>query len=271
LCPAPWEQGAGLFPATLQSEGAVEHEPAGDKMPPLEDAVARIQAVRAAVAQRFLCGVGIEVGAGSRPFPVPPRNARLIYGDIRDETALQQYFKADGVTSGDYIDAQTFAGVPDEHFDFVISAHVIEHLRDPLRSIIEALRIIKPGGVHILVVPEMRLTFDQQRPETSLEHVLADYNDGGEGTCREAYEEHLRFVHPFLTGENYSEAEIAAQATESARRWREFDIHFHAWSRSGFEALLTAAGNIASFKIESADSVENENIFVLRKTRPVGG
>lgn len=226
----------------------------------------KVQAVRTTIAAG-LRGIGIEVGAGARPFPVPAA-AQLIYGDIRDRQTLQSYFSADDVIVGDTIDAQTFAGVSDASVDFVISAHVIEHLRDPLGAIVNALRVIKPGGVHIVVVPDMRFTFDRNRPETSLEHLLTDFEDGGESTCRYAYEEHLRYVHPYLTGEKYSDVEINRQATENAKRWREFDIHFHAWTRNGFEAALVAAAQLAPFRVERVESVENENIFVLRKGLP---
>src|SRR5205085_4976710 len=113
----------------------------------------------------------------------------------------------------------------------------------------------------------MRFTFDRRRPEMTVEHALVDYADGGESTCRQAYEEHLRYVHPELTGEHYSEAEIQWQADGNVRRWKEFDVHFHAWTRSGFEALLAAASSHAAFVVEDAISVVNENIFVLRKSR----
>ncbi len=232
-----------------------------DKLSP--NAVAEVATKRKEISEKFLTGIGVEVGAGNRPFPVP-RHAQVFYGDIRDLVALQQYFKNDAVTEGMSIDAQTFAGIKDRSLDFVISAHVIEHLRDPVGSIVNGLRVIRPGGVYVLAVPDMRFTFDRRRPETSVEHLLADYLDGGQGTCRQAYEEHLRFVHPELTGEHYPANEIQSQASENVKRWREFDIHFHAWTRQSFEALLRATADLAPFSIAENAAVGNENIFVLR-------
>ena len=189
----------------------------------------------------------------------------MAHGDIRDEAALGKYFQTSLVRRDLVLDAQTFNSIPDESSDFLISAHVIEHLRDPLGSIVHGLRVLKTGAPYILVVPDMRRTFDRNRPETTVEHVLQDFQDGGEGSCYRAYEEHLRFVHPYLTGQYYDEAEIHWQASESSRRWREFDIHFHAWSRHGFEQLLAAATDFAGFKVAQVLSVANENIFVLLK------
>jgi SAM-dependent methyltransferase len=223
-----------------------------------------IHAQRAELGARFLNGRGLEVGAGDRPFPVPER-AEVLYGDIRDAGSVQTYFKTEDVRSGDRVDAQTFAGIDDESLDFVISAHVIEHLRNPIGSIVNAVRVLRPGGIHILVVPDMRYTFDRRRPETTIEHVLLDHEQGGESTCRQSYEEHLRYVHPELTNEQYSEAEIESQSTENAKRWRDFDIHFHAWTKTGFEAVLAAAARYAPFTVEATAFAVNENIFVLRK------
>src|SRR5436189_131003 len=82
------------------------------------------------------------------------------------------------------------AVIDNDSLDFVISAHVIEHLRDPISSVVNAIRVLKVGGIHVLVVPDMRYTFDRNRPETTVEHVLTDFADGGVSTCRNAYEEH---------------------------------------------------------------------------------
>ena len=232
------------------------------------DPVAEVLQARAKIATEYLTGHGIEVGPGNRPFPLPS-TAHILYGDIRTSEALQNYFQTAELPSVQDIDAQTFAGVANGSLDFVISAHVIEHLRDPIGSVVNAIRILKPGGIHILVVPDMRYTFDRNRPETTVDHALADYADGGAGTCRSSYEEHLRYVHPYLTGETYSETEIQRYADENVKHWQAFDCHFHAWTQSGFTKLLSAAKELAPFTIETTVFVVNENIFVLRKRSPV--
>src|ERR1700731_3855652 len=121
----------------------------GELTTPLSEVV---DSQRRAVAERFLTGEGLEVGAGDRPFPVPG-HVRVFYGDIRDTASIQGYFNTLDVRSGSPIDAQTFAGIANDSFDFVISAHVIEHLRDPIASIVNAIRVLGPAGIHILVVP----------------------------------------------------------------------------------------------------------------------
>ena len=98
-----------------------------------------IAAVRSELSRRFILGFGLEIGAGARPFPIPA-GAQVSYGDMRDRASLESYFKTNAVQSGEPIDAQTLAGIADASFDFVISAHVIEHLRDPIGAIVSAIR-----------------------------------------------------------------------------------------------------------------------------------
>ncbi|HQL90889.1 MAG TPA: class I SAM-dependent methyltransferase [Syntrophales bacterium] len=45
------------------------------------------------------------------------------------------------------------AGFPDRHFDAVTLWHVFEHISDPLATLVEIRRILKPGGVAVIAVP----------------------------------------------------------------------------------------------------------------------
>jgi hypothetical protein len=106
-------------------------------------------------------------------------------------------------------------------------------------------------------------TWDKDRPETSLEHVLADYRDGGIGTLGQAYWEHLSFVHPIHTGERLEPEEIEAQVREDIKARP--DAHFHAWTGAGFRRILDAISSSLGFMVICQLFVVNENIFVLEK------
>ena len=60
-------------------------------------------------------------------------------------------------------------------YDFVISSHCIEHLANPLRGLAEWIRVLKPGGILVLVFPHKDRTFDHRRPVTSLNHLAEDF------------------------------------------------------------------------------------------------
>lgn len=225
-------------------------------------AVRSIEVARKAVGEIFLTGSGIEVGAGTRPFPLP-EGCSCDYGDIRNSAEVAEYFSSDQAPQSSRIDAQTLEGIDHGVLDFVISAHVIEHLENPIGAIRETILRLRLGGIFICVVPDKTKTWDIRRPTTELSHLIRDDQDGGKSTRLEAYLEHIRFVHPELTGETIQESEVERRATEKMNK--NMDIHFHAWSGSDFRLILDDIGNDIGFDTLCQISVENENIFVLKR------
>ncbi len=223
---------------------------------------AEIHVARRAFAAAFVRGSGIEVGAGSRPFPIPA-GVQCYYGDVRDAGQLTEYFGTDRVTVSGEIDAQTMANVPLASQDFIISAHVIEHLWNPIGAIEAAVSRLKPGGHFLLVVPELTATWDRMRPSTTLEHMLADWKDGGEGTRLQAYIEHTRYVHPLLTGETIPEHQI--ETTARAVMDAGMDLHVHAWQTRGFRELLDHLAPRLGFEVVAELTNVSENLFVLHR------
>jgi hypothetical protein len=117
--------------------------------------------------------------------------------------------------------------------------------------------------VFLLVVPDMRFTFDHRRPPTTLEHLIADARDGGAGTRMQAYVEHVRHVHPVLAPSPIPEEQVMAEARKinEAR----MDLHFHAWTADTFRELLEYIRQQTPFELLGPVFVVNENIFVLRR------
>jgi len=44
-----------------------------------------------------------------------------------------------------------------------------------LKAIKEWVRVLKPGGFILLVLPDKRFTFDRKRPDTTFSHILSDF------------------------------------------------------------------------------------------------
>src|SRR3569833_417437 len=59
--------------------------------------------------------------------------------------------------------------------DFVLSSHMLEHSANPLKALREWLRVLKPGGTLLLVLPHRDGTFDHRRPVTTLQHLVEDF------------------------------------------------------------------------------------------------
>lgn len=114
------------------------------------------------VAGEYLKGTGIEIGPGSNPFPIP-RRCEIKYVDRN---------------SGDITDdAETLSKFPDNSQDFVIMSHVLEHLPNPMRAIENIHRVLKPGGVTFIVVPNKNLNKeDINQGLTSIERFEQAYN-----------------------------------------------------------------------------------------------
>jgi len=73
------------------------------------------------------------------------------------------------------------AEVQSASYDFVLASHVLEHLANPLKGLSEWKRVLKPGGILVLVVPHRDATFDHRRPVTTIEHLRSDeVSDVGE-------------------------------------------------------------------------------------------
>jgi ubiquinone/menaquinone biosynthesis C-methylase UbiE len=73
------------------------------------------------------------------------------------------------------LDGSHLDEIADEKYDFLLSSHNLEHIANPLKAVKEWVRVLKPGGFILLVLPDKRFTFDRNRPYTSFSHILSDF------------------------------------------------------------------------------------------------
>lgn len=115
---------------------------------------------------------GIEIGASAHnAFGLKTLNV-----DYTDDyaTGFKQgeidycgtYVKVDIVSPGDNLPFK------DNVWDFVISSHAIEHFYDPIKTIKEWFRVVKPGGYVYIIAPHKERTFDKDRPRTTLAELI---------------------------------------------------------------------------------------------------
>ncbi len=208
----------------------------------------------------FIKGTGIEIGALDRPLPVAP-DVKVKYVDRMDAAHLTQEYSeiSSGFVGIDIVsDGQTLTGVPDGELDFVIANHVIEHMEDPTLAIKNYLRVLRPGGIIFMAVPDKRKTFDVNRPLTSIAHLLGDH-DTGPGQFRGAhYQEWVDFVEG-RPGDTRRAQEMDAD---------DYSIHFHVWNVSSFSAYLDAITTTYDLPLDirMVYPVGIEIITILQKT-----
>ena len=75
-------------------------------------------------------------------------------------------------------DGDSLPGIGDSEYDFVAASHVLEHIANPLKALREWKRIVRPGGVLLVIVPDRKGTFDHRRTVTTMEHILRDHEEG---------------------------------------------------------------------------------------------
>lgn len=71
-------------------------------------------------------------------------------------------------------EASNLAVIPSEKYDFLVASHCLEHCANTLKTVKEWLRVVKKGGALLIILPDKRYTFDQNRPITPFGHLLDD-------------------------------------------------------------------------------------------------
>jgi len=193
---------------------------------------------RESIAATYLAGEGIEVGALHNPLALP-QGARARYVDRMPKQELYAHYpelRELPLVDVDIIDdGESLSTIEDGSQDFVIANHFLEHSEDPIATLTNLLRVLKEGGVVYLAVPNMAETFDRNRGETSLVHLIADHEQGVETSRKTHYEEWVSLVEPHFA-RSYEGAAFAARVDELMLQ--KYSIHFHCWSVRGFREFL---------------------------------
>ena len=216
---------------------------------------------RETIANTYIKGRGIEIGALHMPLSVP-RSAQVRYVDRMSVDRLRNHYpelndkkfvNVDMIADGERLET-----IPNSTQDFVIANHFLEHCQNPIGALLAMFRVLKPGGVLYLAIPDKRCSFDADRPVTTLDHIIRDYDEGPDWSRRQHYEEWTRLVDKVA-----DEAEARRQ-TDAALA-RSYSIHFHVWTQAEMLELIVALRKMAPFELELCLRHDAEVIFVLRR------
>ncbi|HEY3324809.1 MAG TPA: methyltransferase domain-containing protein [Planctomycetota bacterium] len=220
--------------------------------------------MRKVLAQRYLHGEGIEIGALHQPLALP-RGAHARYVDRHDVAGLRaSYPELAGykLVNVDVIDdGEKLAKFGDSSLDFVIANHFLEHAQDPLGTITHLLRVLKPGGVIYMAVPDKRWTFDAPRPVTPLEHIYRDHAEGPGWSREEHYREYASLVDKVPAAELDSHCRKLMEAN--------YSIHFHVWTQDALAEMLVESRRQLSLRFDlialMLNREQNESICILTR------
>jgi SAM-dependent methyltransferase len=211
-----------------------------------------------------LTGEGLELGALHDPVAIGI-GARVHYVDRHSRDVLKAEYPslAAAIITPDIIDdAETLATLADGRYDFVIASHVIEHMTNPIAALAAWLRVLRPGGLLYLVVPDKRATFDAHRVRTTLEHLILDYMSPSPARDFEHFVDYVVHVHRTQGVEAIHEAE--------ALRDKQFSIHYHVFMPEDIVGVLRwVASNVTPVEIVDGPVMATDAIeFHVLARRP---
>ena len=128
------------------------------------------------LARRRLGGLGkgLEIGGSAlNPFP----GVRCFNLDAPGHAV---FARAQGEIAGrvapiDLLASAERLPVASSALPFLLNSHVLEHLPDTIRALLEWDRVLRRGGLLFSIVPHRLRTDDRLRPRTELRHHLADF------------------------------------------------------------------------------------------------
>ena len=194
---------------------------------------------------RQLFGVGIELGPGHNPYPVDLPGITVRYVDRWEPEANRELFPELGEDAvfprPDIVadlDTDRLGALGDATEDFVIASHVLEHLANPIAMLTEVHRVLRPGGVLLILLPDRHLTFDRLRSPTGLAHLVAEYEADIRVVDNAHIEEYIRATAPrdvplsdLLSGD-------PVERQRQIQMHRDRSIHAHCWDQDEFLLVL---------------------------------
>jgi SAM-dependent methyltransferase len=221
------------------------------------------QVAREGLARKFLSGSGIEIGALQRPLQLP-RGCQVRYVDRISLDELRSHYSELGqfpLQAPDFLDdGEKLGRIASGSQDFVIANHFFEHSENPIQTLRNLLRVIKPGGILYMGVPDKRYTFDFHRPATPYE------------VLKQTYATHVRPDRERLFEEwvTLAERQTGAQAQTRVAELlaTNYSIHYNVWTFDDLLGFLFTARTDFElpFQIVSAVCCDNEAITLLERT-----
>lgn len=204
----------------------------------------------------YCIGQGIEVGPGFRPYA--PATAVLVDKFIsHSNQPIPLDVQADA------------ARLPfrESTLDYLVSAHVLEHHPDVLAMLNEWQRVLRDGGVLLLMLPHAERTWDRGRPLADYDHHVAELGSPFDADNPDHWDDFESIS--LMQGIHYWASETGARTPvgEWNRRWiaERGLIHYHAWTQHEMVQILVSAGMTILTVLERMPDRGDTFLVVARK------
>lgn len=219
---------------------------------------------------KFLKGIGAEIGAFDSPVP----GIKPIYVDKFKEFGGKP-------CNADYYGEAVSLPFIDSSLDYIVASHVLEHSANPIAALAEWHRVLRSGGIAYIVVPDKRFTWDRNRPDNSLGHMIEDF-ENSVTDCDSTHIDDFAFGIDWgefasISDESLIEAQrrhYAESCHEQVARGEEINLHFHVFSPGNFRSLISDGSQmdsipynwtIRAFEERFPDEHQNGILAILEK------
>lgn len=223
----------------------------------------------------------LEIGPFCNPLL---KGESVAYLDVLDAGQLRARAQAIGLDPAGCPDHVDYVGGLEQvrrRFDAVISSHAIEHQPDLVHHLQQIERILEPGGLFCLIVPDKRYCLDHFLAESTIAQVLQAHREERKTHSLASIVEHVALTthndsHRHWQGD-HGEPVPADRAARLRKAMRDHDfalgryVDVHAWyfTPNRFAEIVDALGVLGLIGIELAgvyDTARGRNEFcaVLR-------
>jgi predicted SAM-dependent methyltransferase len=239
-------------------------------------------------------GVGLEIGPSFSP--IAPRSAgfRVEVLDHATAAALREKYRnepnvdiarieeVDHVWRGEPLDELVGTG----RYAWIIASHVVEHIPDLVSWLQELTRLLAPGGVISLIVPDGRYCFDHFRWPSTTGDVLQGFVERRRRhTPGTVFDHFAQFVTragmvswnaetpgPFAYRYSFDDASRSFAQAQSSDDY--LDVHCWRFTPASFRLLLTELRLLGLIELEVACAFPTEGceffVTLRRASQPPG-
>ncbi len=155
-------------------------------------------------------------------------------------------------------DATDLGMIEDNKYDFLLSSHVLEHIANPIKALLEWKRVLKNEGYILIILPSHKHTFDRNRILTELNHLILDYKNDTKENDDTHFDEIIRLhdVEIDTTVSSFDEHVRRTLDNFSSRI-----VHHHTFDMN----LLISLLEYCSFDVIDSQFIKPYNLVVLAK------
>ncbi|MES2713128.1 MAG: methyltransferase domain-containing protein [Pseudomonadota bacterium] len=249
---------------------------------------------------------GVEIGPYFNPLVPKSAGWDVLVLDVFETERLRAMASADPSVADDRIAAiepvdlvgpahrlaelAAERGIAPGTLDFVVSSHNFEHLPDPVRFLQAVARVLRPGGVLSMAIPDCRYSFDALRPPSTAGAMIEAFLEARERPSPRQEFEHFTMLaecrredgvvqnHFFDAGANAMPSFVTPVSPQLAR-WRgrlggaveEYrDVHCWLLTPAVFQAIIAELRALDLCALEVEEVTANNGIeFYVHLRRPV--